>query len=616
MFKDVFLELFRKLYDQMKERTILGSVLESIVRDEFVLVRETLAAHDYPNFSSESKLRLVVDEAQILSDKSPTSFESSSTQSNLRPMLSPVLHGFRTTGDRGELTIIYSGTGLSIRTLHWAMSSGDGIKEYGLNIFPYVEFPGWSSPASVKSYIDRMKEHLSDDESQRMVDALIPAAAVDMLHRRLTGRFRPIVTAIEGIIKTGRPSEWETTINNTEIMITAWKDRARRGNLCGELNRLESKIADHPELFTSCSSLRETLGLFLYRYCLLDATEIVLEDEVQLVEAAFGRIKIFGGTARTVLDEPFVLKATFNYFQEKDPSLVSAAERAMLHSNNASVHGNMWEAMMPPVFVETFKSRPLSSWPLLTNSSLPDQLTGDVTIVGYDEQQPKLAASHRNLTTQQFMKAHVENGSKQGDQDIPPFYFPAPHISGPDIVFFVRIGDNIFPCFVQLKLRQVLEGSDVEKALATVSSHAMQEKMDKEQEKVQKEQKKQQKHRQQDSTVSIQSEQQQQPPRLQDYCPTGTYISMVITYPAEVVKFQVVRPDPEPELEGLQRVSIDIDDNNFPKIFPRRHVEFLDKLKGHKRRSDDQQTQVSKKKKKANDPHNAASKNPQVDKAE
>ncbi|KAF9322590.1 hypothetical protein BG006_002262, partial [Podila minutissima] len=99
---------------------------------------------------------------------------------------------------------------------------------------------------------------------------------------------------------------------------------------------LENKIAQNPKDFTSSSSLRETLGLFLYRYCLLDATEIVLENEVQLVEAAFGRIKIFGGTARTVLDEPFVLKATFNYFQEKDPSLVSAAERAMLHSNNAS----------------------------------------------------------------------------------------------------------------------------------------------------------------------------------------------------------------------------------------------------------------------------------------
>ncbi|KAF9314089.1 hypothetical protein BG003_004521, partial [Podila horticola] len=62
---------------------------------------------------------------------------------------------------------------------------------------------------------------------------------------------------------------------------------------------------------------------------------------------------------------------------------------------------------------------------------------------------------------------------------------------------------------------------------------------------------------------------------------------MVIIYPAEVVNFQVVRSYPEPPLEGLQRVSIGIDDNNFPKIFPRRHVEFLEKLKGHKRRSED-----------------------------
>ncbi|KAI9241257.1 MAG: hypothetical protein BYD32DRAFT_458061 [Podila humilis] len=85
------------------------------------------------------------------------------------------------------------------------------------------------------------------------------------------------------------------------------------------------------------------------RYCLLDATEIVLENEVQLVEAAFGRIKIFGGTAKIVLDEPFVLKATFNYFRET-PSLVSAAERAMLHSGNASVHGCMWEVCHCPSY--------------------------------------------------------------------------------------------------------------------------------------------------------------------------------------------------------------------------------------------------------------------------
>ncbi|KAI8356979.1 hypothetical protein B0O80DRAFT_446273 [Mortierella sp. GBAus27b] len=579
MFNDVFSELFRGLYAKLKTHAITESELLPIVREAFDSAQESLTAYKYPNFSSESKLRLVVDEAQILSDKGSTSFRSSSAHADLRPMLSPVLNGFRAIGGRGELTIIYCGTGLSIRTLHWAMSSGDGIKEYGSNTFPYIEFPGWTCANSVQSYIDRLKEQLPDDESKRQVDTLIPPAAVEMLHKRLTGRFRPIVTAIEGILETG---DWEIAIDNTETMITSWKDRHRRGNLCGELIRLENKIANHPELFSSCSSIKESIGLFLYRHRLLDAPSTVLENDVQLVEAAFGRIKLFGGTARTVLDEPLALKATENYFHEKDPSFVSAAERAMMHSTNATVHGNMWEHLMPPVFVETLKSRPLSSWPLLNNMTLPDQLIGDVTIVGHHDHQTKLAISHRNITTQDFMKAHVENNSKQGDQNVPPFYFPAPHVSGPDIIFFIKINSNAFPCFVQLKLRQVLEASDVEKALATVSSHAVQGKMEKEQVK-------------QYDSARVQPGQQQQQPQLQDFCPSGTYVSMVITYPAEVVNFQVVRPNPKPELEGLQRVSIRIDDSNFPKIFPRRHVEFLDKLKGHKRRFEDQQPQTSKK---------------------
>ena len=191
--------------------------------------------------------------------------------------LSPVLNGFRSLGGRGELTIIYCGTGLSIKTLHWALSSGDGVKEFGSSTFPYIEFPGWTDPNSVQAFIDRMKEHLQDDESKRVVDELIPRAAVNMLHKRLTGRLRPITTgkiflslieknhnagnercstlisqgmgcifyyyyyilnpAIEGIIKTGIPSKWETVIDLTETMITSWKELERRGNLCGELKR-------------------------------------------------------------------------------------------------------------------------------------------------------------------------------------------------------------------------------------------------------------------------------------------------------------------------------------------------------------------------------------------
>ncbi|KAF9403901.1 hypothetical protein BGZ94_004467, partial [Podila epigama] len=591
MFRDVFMEFFRKLYDRMKESSFSVSVMESIARYELLSVRESLAVHNYTNFSRETKLRLVVDEAQILGDKGTTLFQSSFTENDLRPMLSPVLNGLRKAGDEKELTIIYCGTGLSIRTLNWALSSGEGVKEYGSNTFPYIEFPGWRGPESVQAFIDRMKEQLQDD-SKKMVDALIPPAAVNMLHKRLTGRFRPITTAIEGIIKTGVPDTWENVIDVTENMMTSWKERERLGNLCGELKRLESKMIEHPDLFKSLSSIRNTLALFLFRHNLLDATEIVLENEAHLIEAAFGRIKLFRGVARTVLDEPFVLKAVKAFFRECDPLLLADAERAVLHSTNASVHGRMWETCMPPVFIETFKSRPLSSWPLLANSTVPESLTGDVTIVGYTDQESKLVISHRNITTHAFMEAHVKNGSKRDDQDIPPFYFPAPHISGPDIIFYIKIQGNIIPVFVQLKLRQVLEGSDVEKALATVSSNTIQGKMDKEHEQRVKipAQKRTKAKREVSPNHLTCTQQPQQPPRLQDFCPTGVYISMVIAYPAEVVKFQVVRPDPEPELEGLERVSINIDDNNFPQIFPERHVKFLDRLKQHKRSASDEQT--------------------------
>ncbi|KAI8595650.1 hypothetical protein EDD21DRAFT_424098 [Dissophora ornata] len=341
----------------------------------------------------------------------------------------------------------------------------------------------------------------------------------------------------------------------------------------------------NPSLLKNVSSIRNTLALFLFRYNLLDATEIVLENEAHLIEAAFGRIKLFGGVARTVLDEPFVLKAVKAFFHESDPLLLADAERALLYSTNASVHGTMWENQMPAVFIETFKNRPLSSWPLLANNTLPESLAGDVTIVGYADQQSKLAISHHSISTHAFIEAHVKYGSKRENQNIPPFYFPAPHVSGPDLVFYIKIQGNIIPVFVQLKLRQVLVGSDVEKALATVSGNAIQGKINKEHEELVKDLAQDQKeaNQKQGSSNNTGSRESQQAPRLQDYCPTGVYVSMVITYPAEVVKFQAIRPDPEPELKGLERVYINIDDNDFPRIFPERHVKFLDRLKQHKR---------------------------------
>ncbi|KAG0325099.1 hypothetical protein BGZ99_001065 [Dissophora globulifera] len=544
MFKDVFSELFDELHQNLQHLPF-GLDLTPIVDEELLAVRCLLAGHNYPNFSSKSGLLLVVDEAQVLSDMGALSFLSSTQIGNpnelvqMRPMLSPILHGFRGVGGR-ELKIIYCGTGLSIRTLGWVHISGGYA--YDEADFQFIEFPGWTDRDSIQSYIDRVKEHLSDNNSKNVVDALIPPEAVDMLHRKLTGRFRPIITAIERIFSAGHATKWENEINTTEALITSWKDQDCPGNLCGEL--------------------LQTLGLFLFRYYMLDESEIILTRDVELVESAFGRIKILGGDARTVIDEPFVLTATKNFFWQRDPLLISMAERAMLHSDIASVHGNMWEILMPSIFVQTFKTRPLSSWPLLIKKPLPELLKGDVAIVGYNEQEPRLAISYKRIAMEDFMKAHVQDNSKRGDQDVPPFYFPAPQVSGPDIIFYIRIKGKLIPVFVQLKLRQTLQPNEVEEALETVSGRAVQEKLTKERKKQQKEK----------ITTSAKS-------RLQDYCPTGVYISMLIAYPANMVRYLDVRPNPGPELDGLTGVPINVDYTNFSQIFPERHAQFLKNLK-------------------------------------
>lgn len=81
---------------------------------------------------------------------------------------------------------------------------------------------------SIQSYVNRLKDQLPDDESKARVDTLIPPTAVKMLHKRLTGRFRPIVTAIEAILATGG---CDGAIDRIETLITSWEDRWRRGNL-------------------------------------------------------------------------------------------------------------------------------------------------------------------------------------------------------------------------------------------------------------------------------------------------------------------------------------------------------------------------------------------------
>ncbi|KAF9582306.1 hypothetical protein BGW38_000384 [Lunasporangiospora selenospora] len=96
--KSVLTYLFKTMFNNLNERVLFELVLTAVIQSEILLVSDLLIGHRYPNFSAGSKLRLVVDEAQILSDRGSTRFRSSYLETDLRPILSPILYGFRNAG--------------------------------------------------------------------------------------------------------------------------------------------------------------------------------------------------------------------------------------------------------------------------------------------------------------------------------------------------------------------------------------------------------------------------------------------------------------------------------------------------------------------------------------
>ncbi|KAG0350789.1 hypothetical protein BGZ54_003640 [Gamsiella multidivaricata] len=156
-----------------------------------------------------------------------------------------------------------------------------------------------------------------------------------------------------------------------------------------------------------------------------------------------------------------------------------------------------------------------------------------------------------------FMDAHINKSSMRLGQPVPPFFFPKARTSGPDIVFFIRAKQNMFPVFMQLKLRQVVSKTGADSVLDSSSGgEVLGHMMD-----------------------------------LGKYYPTDkTYISMIIGYPAKAVASLRPRPNFCPKLNGLKQVVIKVDETNFSSIFPKSHIDFLDGIKSPlKRAPDDEQ---------------------------
>ncbi|KAF9972814.1 hypothetical protein BGZ73_003998 [Actinomortierella ambigua] len=505
LFKDIFNTLYLKLIN-LRHHSVLD--LSDFVRNVYEDTKDRLIQRGcLPKIKDGTRLLVINDEVQFLCDQFNGSFQSMSSEVSPRPLLSPILHAFRSIGEH-QVTLVTCGTGLSINTLFWVQSSGSGLKDSSTT-FDYMEFPGWTSKESIKSYISRVQTCLSDEQSKLALLEHLPQDAIDMLFDKFVGRYRPAIACIERIVECNDPGAWKKTIQDAE-------------------NKLRCMFGNH---------------------------DLVLNEvDPQLVEHAFGRIKIIRGQAVTVMDEPFVSKAIENYFSAIDPYFAREVRKCMVNATPIE-QGCVFERFMMKVFSETFNTRPLSEWPHQPPISVMcPALAGTVEIVGWREPGLEQGTAHAMMSMEDFMDTHVNHGSTLKNMPVAPFFFPKSKPSGPDLVFFIRIdGIRLVPVFVQMKLHQGSSNfseKDWTNALSTVSATKIE--------------------------GHVQS--------FREYCPDNVYISMIVAHPTKWTDKLPTSSELPQDPSGVQQVVINISDDNFAHIFPKEHVEFIDRLKNARKR--------------------------------
>jgi hypothetical protein len=100
--------------------------------------------------------------------------------------------------------------------------------------------------------------------------------------------------SIERIVEYNDPGAWKKTIEDAEDRLVSWAHRHIKGNLCYEISRLHDKHNKYKDQLVE--SIDSLLGLLMYQRCMCGNHDLVLKEvDPQLVEHAFGRIKITRG---------------------------------------------------------------------------------------------------------------------------------------------------------------------------------------------------------------------------------------------------------------------------------------------------------------------------------
>ncbi|KAF9183685.1 hypothetical protein BGZ51_003863 [Haplosporangium sp. Z 767] len=432
-----------------------------------------------------------------LSDHRREYFVSWADARDPRSILSPIISGLRDISKRGkDYCVVTCGTGIGADELEILEISGtygvtDGLDQIDGLI---TDFSGWETEEQVATYINNLGDAMCEDDRERL-HTLIPKAAVQELFFRLRGRYRPIITTIEAIIAKGSTLYWREAIERiVRVMVCYPEQYPTRGNLFSDIKRMINKVAKDPVRYENAVELKHALKQTIVCWVSLGLPWSLRGEEPILVESSFARLHIatdmatFEKTVTTIIDEPFVFQAAYNFIKKEDERFYKHFMEQYQDLQDLSFEDDIFELHAPLDPVYAFHKKQLKQelfsipkaakhWsamllktpiPIFEPVTFPRHLfEHPAMIVGWEGY--KWGTRYKEtLTMSDFMEAHYKHGSRRGDCTVPPFYYPEWSESGPDIVFVLRIDNQLYPVFVQTKFLDGISPGKVEEARLTV----------------------------------------------------------------------------------------------------------------------------------------------------
>ena len=388
----------------------------------------------------EGTLTIALDEAQVLADYLPESFQSP-WSGEKRAIFSPFIEALLRIApacDRHQ--VLVSGTGLRFLQIRPALISAIakvGVQDVEAVQYTLARFSPWADVHEVQkfceSYLQLEPEQVADN-AQYLLD-------------KFRGRRRCLVSCVEHLIKEAN-GEWsKIEVDNFYNRLTNFTEKYNRISLYHQVHTMFITSKGQFEmggLFFNAAGLLRRMGTFI-AFFQRPVFSISSKNDMTLLECSLGRIEriIDEGTYEYVIEEPMVHAALLNYLERQNLVESSLKDLMATSRDDACSLGRLWEKLftihIPKLFDGT---KDLAGMICFKGVTLPQFLHGKPRITGSGVGVWRESKEHGGS-----LSAFLSSDEQSRQQ-----CFMFLDTFGPDILFLLRFSENLLiPCTCQLK---------------------------------------------------------------------------------------------------------------------------------------------------------------------